>query len=165
MQIGFFEDGVVDITIFHDGVESRGTMYYQNGNVKYESMYKDGMPDGVFRSYYESGALKFEGSKDYSGNNIGLNGELIGYFDEPGVVKGQRFLYAKFKNDKLQDTLTIYDKSGATLAFVSADSNSRITGGECVNSGKKLNDDELSAISRTLHRYQSIYDELVELCK
>ena len=48
---------------------------------------------------------------------------------------------------------------------MSADSNSRITGGECVNSGKKLNDDELSAISRTLHRYEIIYDELVELCK
>ena len=50
---------------FVDGIrEGEAFTYYENGNIKYYGMYKNGKECGIWRFYYENGELDHETNRD-----------------------------------------------------------------------------------------------------
>ena len=63
-----------------DGVE---TEYYQNGNIKSETPYKNNKINGILRAYYANGNIKSE-SNYIAGNQ---EGETKTYYKDGGIEK------------------------------------------------------------------------------
>lgn len=61
-----------------DGIQKK---WYENGQLKEESNYKDGKIDGFMKSYYENGQLKYEGN--YKDNQF--VGDYKEYYDNKNI--------------------------------------------------------------------------------
>mgnify|MGYP003311134203 CR=1 FL=1 len=88
-----------------------GVLYnnYSKGTLLYESNYKDGKQDGIFKVWLQNGQLCF--SEDKSGifnlvckqieSKINITNIIGGAF-MPDMNKHNRILYSLYKNDKLK---------------------------------------------------------------
>jgi antitoxin component YwqK of YwqJK toxin-antitoxin module len=77
--------------------------YYESGQWKVKSNYRDGMLDGLVEHYHENGALLGKGS--YKG---GKPHGLWEYYYKDGVLKEK----GSFKNGKPHGTWQTYDETG-----------------------------------------------------
>ena len=80
----YYEEGEIkSVSPFKNNV-ANGTFisYYQNGNIKEKHIYKDGKEDGEGIFYYENGKLE----EKYFMKNGKLDGEAINYFED-GKIK------------------------------------------------------------------------------
>ena len=99
----FFPDSVV----VADGKFIR---YYPDGKtLKLEGKVKDNLPEGIWRSYYESGNL--QSVVPYNKGEV--DGNLFYYFDKKPEVKMAEM---RFENDLLEGLYTEYWKNGALKA-------------------------------------------------
>jgi hypothetical protein len=92
------------------------TTFYKNGNVKTKESYKNGIPDGKYISYYNTGSV-FEVNLYEDGKINGIarqftpNGKLL---KEYYYIQGVRSILVKYNNDSLPKRYYIFkiDTSG-----------------------------------------------------
>ena len=70
-------------TIFNDG-SGKYVLYHQNGKVKEEGSYSQGVRSGLHLGYFESGQLSIEASYDEDGN---LHGNYTSYFGDGDIAR------------------------------------------------------------------------------
>ncbi len=99
----FFPDSVVV-------ANGKYIRYYPDGKtLKLEGKVKDNLPEGIWRSYYESGNL--QSVVPYNKGEV--DGNLFYYFDKKPEVKMAEM---RFENDLLEGLYTEYWKNGALKA-------------------------------------------------
>ncbi len=126
--------------------------YYKSGELKFESLYKDGKGDGISKKYYKSGGLEIEAP--FRDNK--LDGIYKGYYEsgeleieslyKDGKLDGISKRYYKsgelkyetpHKDDKLNGTGKYYLKSGFICKEIVYKNNKAISGFIYTENGKK----------------------------
>ena len=84
----------------------KNVFYYENGRIASEGLFKNGLPQGIWKSYYEDGTLKSIGNK-----KAGLSDSIWVFFDEEGR---KRKVY-DYANDKKNGCATFIDTNGHVI--------------------------------------------------
>ncbi len=125
--------------------------YYENGNVKYETPFKNNQLDGIRKGYYENGSLMFEAPL----KNGKVEGIAKTYYQNGNLASE-----IPYKNDKREGISKTYYSNG-DFAFSTTYQDDIIINGKCAN-GKALTNADIDML---LDKEVLAEDDYKAMCK
>lgn len=111
-------EGLVEYTVSAGKENGWYISYYNNGNIRYKTYYKDGVEKGQRKEYYQDGSLK--GTKMVDGGVV--SGSIITYHNN-----GKKETEAMYKNGKADGLWKVYYDTGEKKSEIPY-SNDKING-------------------------------------